>query len=145
MYNHVGLLGRLTEEVTIRYTEGGIPYAYFDLAVQVPSVDHKAPPDYIPIVCWREKATFCAEYLRKGQQVVVEGKLTTRKWTDKETGKNRKALEVMASAIYFAGSKALAGVNEDTAGSSQAEIHCTAAGSGQMSDARPENDRRTDR
>lgn len=50
MLNHVELLGRLAQEPEIRYTQSGTPVASFDLAVQVPSKNKDAAPDYIPIV-----------------------------------------------------------------------------------------------
>lgn len=65
MLNHVELLGRLAQEPEIRYTQSGTPVASFDLAVQVPSKNKDATPDYIPIVCWRERAEFCGRYLSK--------------------------------------------------------------------------------
>ena len=105
MLNHVELLGRLAQEPEIRYTQSGTAVASFDLAVQVPSKNKDAAPDYIPIVCWRERAEFCGRYLSKGRQIVVEGRISTRKWKDEKTGQNRKAVEVVASNIYFADSK----------------------------------------
>lgn len=86
MLNHVELLGRLAQEPEIRYTQSGTPVASFDLAVQVPSKNKDAAPDYIPIVCWRERAEFCGRYLSKGRQIVVEGRISTRKWKDEKTG-----------------------------------------------------------
>ena len=62
MLNHVELLGRLAQEPEIRYTQSGTPVASFDLAVQVPSKNKDTAPDYIPIVCWRERAEFCGRY-----------------------------------------------------------------------------------
>ena len=103
MFNHVGLLGRLAQEPEIRYTTGGTPVARFDLVVPVPSKKKDTPPDYIPVVCWDKWADFCGKYLTKGRQVVVEGRITTRKWQDND-GKHRKAVEVTASRIYFADS-----------------------------------------
>lgn len=93
MYNHVGLLGRLAQEPELRYTQNGVPVASFDLAVQVPSKDKNTPPDYIPIVCWQEQAEFVSRYLTKGRQIVVEGRLSTRKYTGSD-GKNHKVVEV---------------------------------------------------
>lgn len=104
MFNHAALLGRLAQEPEIRYTQGGAPVASFDLAVQVPSKDKDAQPDYIPIVCWRELAEFCGRYLTKGRQVVVEGRISTRKY-DGNDGKRHKVVEVVASRIYFADSR----------------------------------------
>lgn len=104
MLNHMELLGRLAQEPEIRYTQSGTAVASFDLAVQVPSKNKDAALDYIPIVCWRERAEFCGRYLSKGRQIVVEGRISTRKWKDEKTGQNRKAVEVVASNIYFADS-----------------------------------------
>lgn len=95
MLNHVELLGRLAQEPEIRYTQSGTAVA---------SKNKDAAPDYIPIVCWRERAEFCGRYLSKGRQIVVEGRISTRKWKDEKTGQNRKAVEVVASNIYFADS-----------------------------------------
>ena len=103
MYNHVGLLDRLAQEPEIRYTQGGTPVASFDLAVQVPSKDKNTPPDYIPIVCWDKQAEFVGRYLSKGRQIVVEGRLTTRKYTGNDN-KTHKVVEVNAYRICFADS-----------------------------------------
>ncbi len=103
MFNHVGLLGRLAQEPEIRYTQAGTPVASFDLAVAVPSKDRNTPPDYIPIVAWANQAEFCGKYLSKGRQIVVEGRISTRKY-DGNDGKKHKVVEVNASRIYFADS-----------------------------------------
>lgn len=108
MFNHVALLGRLAQEPEIRYTQNGTPVASFDLAVQVPSKDKDTPPDYIPIVCWDKQAEFVGRFLSKGRQVVIEGRLSTRKYTGND-GKNHKVIEVNASRIYFADSKEAGG------------------------------------
>lgn len=102
MLNSVNLQGRLAQAPELRYTQGGVPVVRFDLAVEADSKD--APPDYIPIVCWREQAEFVDRYLTKGRQVIVEGKLTTNKWTDKN-GTKRKDVEVTARRVHFAGNK----------------------------------------
>lgn len=102
MLNTVVLLGRLAEEPELKYTRNNTPVLSFDLAVQ--PTNNEKEPDYIPIVCWRETAEFVSRYLGKGRRVVVEGRLTARKYTDKDN-KNRKAIEVTASRIHFADSK----------------------------------------
>lgn len=108
MLNHVELLGRLAQGVELRYTPGGTPVASFDLAVQVPSKDKNTPPDYIPIVCWREQADFASRWLSKGRQIVVEGRISTRKYQGND-GKNHKVVEVIASRLYFADGKEAGG------------------------------------
>ena len=104
MLNHVTLLGRLAQDPQVRQTQTGVPVASFDLAVAVPSKDKDTPPDYIPVVCWRETADLVGRYLAKGRQIAVEGRISTRKYTDQD-GKNRKVVEVVATRVYFVGSK----------------------------------------
>lgn len=103
MLNNVNLLGRLAQDPELRSTAAGTSVTSFDLAVSVPSKDRETPPDYIPIVCWGQTAEFACRYLSKGRQIVVEGRVSTRKWTDAD-GKNRKAVEVTASRLHFADS-----------------------------------------
>lgn len=103
MLNHVELLGRLAEHPELKHTPKGTPVVSFDLAVQSKSKD--AQPDYFPIVCWEKLAEFVDRHLSKGRQIVVEGKLKSRKWEDKE-GRTRKVVEVTATNIYFADSPA---------------------------------------
>ena len=103
MLNSVNLLGRLADTPELRSTGAVTSVTSFDLAVNAPSKDREAPPEYIPIVCWGKTAEFACRYLTKGRQIVVEGRISTRKWTDAE-GKNRKAVEVTASRLHFADS-----------------------------------------
>lgn len=103
MLNTVNLLGRLADTPELRSTGGGTSVTSFDLAVPKLSKDREAEPDYIPIVCWGKTAEFACQYFTKGRQIVVEGRISTRKWTDND-GKNRKAVEVTASRLHFADS-----------------------------------------
>lgn len=103
MLNKTILLGRLAQDPTVRTTQSGVSVANFDLAVQVPSNDRDTPPDWIPIVCWRNTADFAGRFLSKGRQIVVEGRVASRKYTAQD-GSNRKVVEVIASHIYFADS-----------------------------------------
>ena len=112
MLNHVTLLGRIAQQPEIKQTTSGKLVTSFDLAVQVPSADRNALPDYIPIVCWEKQAEFVQRYLAGGRQIVVEGRISTRKWTDNE-GKKRKAVEVVASRLYFADSNSGAAGNAE--------------------------------
>ena len=102
MLNHVALLGRLAQDPELRQTNSGTPVASFDLAVQGYSKD--APADFIPVVCWDKTATFASQWLTKGRQIVVEGRLTARKYTDKD-GNKRKTAEIVAENVYFGDSK----------------------------------------
>lgn len=103
MLNNVNLLGRLAQDPELRSTPEGKSVTNFNLAVPKPSKDRETPPDYIPIVCWNQTAEFACRYLTKGRQIVVEGRISTREWTDAD-GKYRKAVEVTASRLHFADS-----------------------------------------
>lgn len=103
MLNKTVLLGRLAQDPQMYTTTSGVLRASFDLAVPVPSKDRNTPPDYIPIVCWKERAEFAHKYLNRGRQIVVEGKIKTRKYTAQD-GTNRKAVEIVADNIFFADS-----------------------------------------
>lgn len=100
--NDIKLLGRLAADPELRYTTSGTPVATFDLAVNRPTgKDQPKATDFFPIVAWRARAEFAANYLTKGRQIVIDGTLRTRKWQDKD-GNNRKSIEVIAENIYFA-------------------------------------------
>ena len=66
-------------------------------------------------LCWRERAEFVGRYLTKGRQVVVEGRITTRKYTGNDN-KTHKVVEITASNIYFADSNGGAGNGNSYAG-----------------------------
>lgn len=100
MFNKVFLLGRAAQDPELRSTQTGIHVSTFDFAVPVPSKDKDIPPDFFTLVCWEEKADFACKHITKGKQFFVEGRLTTRKYTDRE-GKNRKATEIVVKSIIF--------------------------------------------
>lgn len=107
MLNHITLAGRLTADPELRRTQSGVAVASFNLAVDQ---DYKTQNgergvDFIPIVVWRGTAEFAEKYFEKGQMAIVSGRLTSRRYEDKN-GNKRTAYEVVASNIYFAGSKA---------------------------------------
>lgn len=68
--------------------------------------------DFINVVAWNKLAEFIANHFTKGQLTVIDGKLHTRTYQDKE-GKNRRAWEVIAEHIYFTGSKTASSANSD--------------------------------
>lgn len=100
MLNHVELLGRLAQEPELRTTNSKISVVTFDFAVPVYGKDKETPPDYIPIVMWRDLADRASRYLCKGKQVVIEGRIRTRKYKD-ANGRERKAVEVHATDFHF--------------------------------------------
>lgn len=103
--NKVALIGRLTRDPELRYTQQGTPVAGFTLAVNRRyTKEDEQKADFISIVAWQKTAEFCAKYFVKGQQVAVCGRIQTRSWDDQD-GKKRYTTEVVAEDVYFADSK----------------------------------------
>ena len=107
MLNHITIMGRLTRDPELRYTQSQTPVASFTLAVDrdYSSRDSgERQTDFIDCVAWRSTAEFVSKYFQKGSMAVVSGRLQIRDWTDKEGNKRRNA-EVVAENIYFGESK----------------------------------------
>ena len=104
--NTVVLLGRLTRDPELRYTQTGTPVTSFTLAVDrsYASRGGDRQTDFFDIVAWRNTAEFIAKYFNKGDMIAIEGVLTTRDYTDKE-GKTRKVVEVTVNTASFCGNK----------------------------------------
>lgn len=119
MLNHITIMGRLTRDPELRYTQNQIPVASFTLAVDRDYVSRDSgekQTDFIDCVAWRSTAEFVSKYFFKGSMAVVAGRLQIRDWTDREGGKRRSA-EVVVENIYFGESKR-SREESDTAGSS---------------------------
>ena len=105
--NKVILMGRLTKDVEVRYTQtNNTMVASFSLAVNRRFVreGEEWQADFINIVAWNKVAEFCSKYYSKGQQVAVIGRIQTRNYDDKD-GKKVYVTEVIAEETYFADSK----------------------------------------
>ncbi len=105
MLNHIDLMGRLTRDPELRYTQSQTPVASFSLAVDRDfGSREERQTDFIDCVAWRSTAEFVSKYFQKGSMAVVSGRLQIRDWTDREGGKRRSA-EVVVDNIYFGESK----------------------------------------
>ncbi|MCI6488017.1 MAG: single-stranded DNA-binding protein [Clostridiales bacterium] len=107
MLNHITIMGRLTRDPELRYTQSQTPVASFSLAVDrdFGSRDGgEKQTDFIDCVAWRSTAEFVSKYFQKGSMAVVSGRLQIRDWTDREGGKRRSA-EVVVDNIYFGESR----------------------------------------
>lgn len=107
MLNHITLMGRLTRDPELRYTQSGTPVASFTLAVDRDFGGRdggEKQTDFIDCVAWRQTGEFVGKYFIKGQMAAVTGRLQIRDWTDKEGGKRRSA-EVVVDNMYFADTK----------------------------------------
>ena len=108
MLNKIFLQGRLVADPELRHTQNGIAVASFRLAVDRDFKDRETgerKADFINIVAWRQTAEFVSRFLTKGRLAIVEGKLQTRDYTDRD-GNRRYATEVVADNVYFGDSSA---------------------------------------
>lgn len=99
MLNRIILIGRLTQEPEMKYTQSGKAVTNFTLAVDRPHSQNKET-DFIRIVAWDKLAELVAQYLHKGRLAAVEGRLQIRQYEDKEGNKQRIA-EVVADNVRF--------------------------------------------
>ena len=107
MLNHITLMGRLTRDPEVRYTQTGTAVASFSLAVERDFSNRETgerQTDFIDISAWRQTAEFVGKYFTKGAMVVVSGRLQIRDWTDRD-GNKRRSAEVVAENVYFGESK----------------------------------------
>ncbi len=98
--NKVILVGRLTRDPEVRYTQTGKVVATFTLAVDRFSSQGQREADFIPIVVWGKVAEVCGNNLTKGRKVLVDGRLQVRNYEDK-TGQKRYVTEVIAQTVEF--------------------------------------------
>ena len=96
--NCVTLVGNLASDVEMKELAEERKLASFLLAVDRESADGGA--DFIRVVCWNRQAETCAEYLARGDQVAIDGRLRSRSWQDPD-GKRRSAVEVVAGRVQF--------------------------------------------
>jgi len=107
MLNHIVIMGRLTRDPELRYTQSQIPVVSFTLAVDRDFSGRdggERQTDFIDCVAWRNTAEFVQKFFTKGSMAVVSGRLQIRDWTDREGGKRRSA-EIIADNIYFGETK----------------------------------------
>jgi single-strand DNA-binding protein len=106
--NKAILIGRLGKDPEVRYLEGNVAKAAFPLATSETYKDKSGQKventNWHNIVCWRGLAEVAEKYLKKGANVYVEGKITTRSWDDKD-GNKRYTTEVVAENFIMLDSK----------------------------------------
>ncbi len=106
--NKVILIGNLGKDPELRYTPDGTPVTNFSIATSdswtdKTSGEKREKTEWHRIVVWRKLAEICAEYLSKGRQVYIEGKLQTRSW--EKDGVTRYTTEIVASDVQFLGKR----------------------------------------
>ena len=108
MVNRVILVGNLGKDPEVRYTSGGQAVANLRIATSRSWTDKqsgqkKEETEWHDVEVWGKQAEQCGEYLAKGRQVYVEGRLKTDKWQDKQSGQERYKVKVVAETVRFLG------------------------------------------
>ncbi|HEX5429920.1 MAG TPA: single-stranded DNA-binding protein [Patescibacteria group bacterium] len=106
--NKVMIIGRLTRDPEIRSTPNGANVASFSVATSFNWVDKndgqkKEQTEFHNVVAWRKLGDIVGQYLKKGSQVYIEGRLTTRSWDDKTSGQKRYRTEIVADNMIMLG------------------------------------------
>ena len=108
-YNKVILMGRLTKEPEMRYSPKGVAVLALDLATnrkwKTESGEEREDVCFVPVTAFGRTAEVIAQYLHKGDPILIDGRLTLETWTDKQTQKQRQKLKVTLETFTFIGGK----------------------------------------
>lgn len=117
--NKILLIGRLTKDPELKYTQSGTAVCTFNLAVnrRFANQSGEREADFINCQAWQKTAEFIANYFKKGQQMALEGRLQVRSY-DGNDGQKRWVTEVVAEQIEFVGSKGNGSNNNNASGAS---------------------------
>ncbi len=117
--NRAQIIGHLTRDPELKYTPNGQAVTSFGVATNMVWKDKDGQKqeraEFHNIVAWRKLAEICAEYIKKGRQVYIEGRLQTRDWEGQD-GVKRYRTEIVADNVVFLGSR-----NDASASSASAD------------------------
>ena len=138
-FNKVLLMGNLTREPELRYTPNGSAVCEFGMAINrtyTSNNEKKEEVCFVDINVWGKQAETCSRYLQKGSPLFVEGRLQLDQWNDKETGKSRSKLRVVAERTQFLGSP---GNKEDFGGNQSKDFRNSGTAPQQQNPSSPVN------
>ncbi len=134
-FNKVILMGNLTRDPELRYTPQGTAVTDIGLAINDNrSKSEQQRTTFVDVTFWDRSAEIVCEYLKKGSSILVEGRLQTDSWDDRDTGKKVYRLKVVAQNFQFTGSRADGGAPAQSGGN---------AGGGQRAGGATPNSGRT--
>jgi single-strand DNA-binding protein len=104
--NRVIITGNLTADPELRSLPSGTSVCKLRVAVNTRRKDGQSGewrdfPNYFDVTVWGAQGENCARYLSKGRGVAIDGRLEWREWQDKETGKNRQSIDIIADTVQF--------------------------------------------
>ena len=104
--NYVSLLGRLTRDVEVTYTQSGKAYARFSIAVSR-GTSNRDEVDFINCIAWEKRAETISQYLKKGSRILVQGRITTGSY--EKNGETRYTTDVVVNNFDFIETKSSEG------------------------------------
>lgn len=112
--NRVILTGNLTFDPELRSLPSGTSVCKLRVAVNTRRKNNATgewedKPNYFDVTVWGAQGENCARYLAKGRPVAIDGRLEWSEWADKDTGKNRSKVEIVADTVQFLGGRDDAG------------------------------------
>jgi len=100
--NHTTIIGRLTRDPELKYLENGTPVCSFSVAVN--RRFNKDATDFFNVTAWKKVGELCSEYLKKGSQVAINGRMESRKYENRD-GQKTTVWELQVDEVEFLGSK----------------------------------------
>ena len=131
MVNKVILVGNLGRDPEVRSLPSGQPVANFTVATSRRWKDKEGNrqdhTEWHNVVCFGRSAEIAGQYLTKGKQVYVEGRLQTRSWEDRQSGEKRYRTEIICDNFQMLGSRGGASAEHDSSGPEPAEPQAVGA------------------
>ena len=122
--NKVMIIGNLGRDPEMRYTPSGKPVTTFSVATSrtwsTSDGEKREETEWFNVVAWSSLAEICKQYLSKGQQVYIEGRLQTRHWDDQE-GNKHISVEIVANEMIILSERREAGEGSTESESSEEE------------------------
>ena len=139
-FNKVILVGNLTRDPQVRYIPSGTAVADIGLAVSRQWTDkqtntRREETTFVDITLWGRTAEVAGEYLAKGRQVLIEGRLQLDQWDDRETGQKRSKLKVVGENMTMLGSRGDAGAPSHSAPPASDAAPLESSGPGQSQES----------
>jgi single-strand DNA-binding protein len=138
--NKVFLLGNVGKEPEIRSTAGGMTVASFSLATADRAKDAQGnwadKTEWHNIVCFQRTAEVVRDYVKKGSQILVEGKIQTRSWDDKTSGEKKYKTEILCNELTLLGGRA-GGAEGGSSSGSYAKSGASSSSSGGYDQRQP--------
>src|SRR5580698_502976 len=139
--NKVFLLGNVGKDPEIRSTAGGMTVASFSLATADRAKDAQGnwadKTEWHNLVCFQRTAEVVRDYVKKGSQIFVEGKIQTRSWDDKTSGEKKYKTEILVNELSLLGGRGEGG-GERSSGSSYAKSNTAPYGGSSAASAAPD-------